>query len=57
MTASAIEGIVAIHDEEQFYIEDDDYDDLYNDVNVNEGFHLMFWPTMMGGSSHLEFEN
>lgn len=26
-------------DEDQFYGDDEDYDDLYNDVNVGEGFH------------------
>lgn len=26
-------------DDDQFYGDDDDYDDLYNDVNVGEGFH------------------
>ncbi|KAG1363750.1 RNA-binding protein cabeza [Cocos nucifera] len=32
------EAISAVQDEEQFYGEDEDYDDLYNDVNVGEGF-------------------
>ncbi|KAG6486901.1 hypothetical protein ZIOFF_055482 [Zingiber officinale] len=36
------EAISAIQDEEQFYGEDDDYDDLYSDVNVGEGFHQTF---------------
>ncbi|KAG0475300.1 hypothetical protein HPP92_014986 [Vanilla planifolia] len=33
------EVISAVQDEEQFYGEDEDYDDLYNDVNVGEGFY------------------
>uniref|UniRef100_A0A8N4F7Z8 Uncharacterized protein LOC114914451 n=2 Tax=Elaeis guineensis var. tenera TaxID=51953 RepID=A0A8N4F7Z8_ELAGV len=32
------EAISAVQDEEQFYGEDEDYDDLYNDVNVGGGF-------------------
>ncbi|XP_020110829.1 LOW QUALITY PROTEIN: cleavage and polyadenylation specificity factor subunit 6-like [Ananas comosus] len=32
------EAISAVQDEDQFYGEDDDYDDLYNDVNVGDGF-------------------
>ncbi|WOK98158.1 spidroin-1-like [Canna indica] len=36
------EAISAVQDEEQFYGEDDDYDDLYSDVNVGEGFHQTF---------------
>ncbi|XP_010928098.1 uncharacterized protein [Elaeis guineensis] len=32
------EAISAVQDEEQLYGEDEDYDDLYNDVNVGEGF-------------------
>lgn len=31
------EVISAVQDEEQFYGDDEDYDDLYNDVNVGEG--------------------
>ncbi|KAI0511668.1 hypothetical protein KFK09_012300 [Dendrobium nobile] len=33
------EVISAVQDEEQFYGDDDDYDDLYNDVNVGDGFY------------------
>ncbi|CAD5182094.1 unnamed protein product [Musa acuminata subsp. malaccensis] len=36
------EAISAVQDEEQFYGEDDEYDDLYSDVNVGEGFHQTF---------------
>ncbi|CAL9191163.1 unnamed protein product, partial [Musa hybrid cultivar] len=36
------EAISAVQDEEQFYGEDDDYDDLYSDVNVGDGFHQNF---------------
>ncbi|CAL9047444.1 unnamed protein product [Musa banksii] len=32
------EAIAAVQDEEQFYGDEDDFDDLYSDVNVGEGF-------------------
>ncbi|XP_042437376.1 cleavage and polyadenylation specificity factor subunit 6-like [Zingiber officinale] len=36
------EAISAVQDEDQLYGEDEDYDDLYSDVNVGEGFHQTF---------------
>ncbi|KAJ0988243.1 hypothetical protein J5N97_006599 [Dioscorea zingiberensis] len=38
------EAISAVQDEEQYYGEDDDYEDLYNDVNVGDGFHQTLRP-------------
>jgi cleavage and polyadenylation specificity factor subunit 6/7 len=32
------EAISAVQDVDQYYGDDDDYDDLYNDVNVGDGF-------------------
>ncbi|KAJ6824715.1 putative death-inducer obliterator 1 [Iris pallida] len=33
------EAISAVQDEEQFYGDEEDYEDLYNDVNVGDGFY------------------